>query len=518
MKKLFKYLFIGLFGVACLSSCNSDLLKTEPTDSMSGSTFMSDATKALVPLNGIYRSMYTPGWSTTGNTHQCFGISAYNLMAEVMGDDFIMGAQGSGWFWFDAAYNVKGRYTSSSWRSYDLWMAYYTWIANANYIIAAEETMEGSSEDVAYVIGQAYAIRAYSYFMLAQSFARNYNYGSDPCVPIYNEPTATTTTGQPRAKVSEVYAQIDADINKACELLAKSPAQQHPSHISYAVALGLKSRIALVEEKWDDALNAAKAAIAASGKSIVDVPSFMGCNSVDAKNVMWGAQIVSDQASMYASFYAHMSVDISYGQRAPKQISPWLYNKMAANDARRAWWDPNDATYSTGGYIQKKFDFSNLQTWEGDYVWMRVEEMYLNAAEAACHKGDDATAKQYLNALMAKRVPGYETMKTGNALATITTDETNSLLEEILIQRRIELWGEDGRIYTIRRLHQGFERTSANGWPSGLLIPTHAAAAKDPASYLWVLTIPQAEFDGNENMNPEPYPKGDQNPIGDYPE
>ena len=514
MKKIFKYLFIGMFGVACLTSCNSELLETEPTDSMSGSTFMSDATKALVPLNGIYRSMYSAGWSTTGNTHQCFGISAYNLMAEVMGDDFIMGAQGSGWFWFDAAYNVKTRYTSSTWRSYDLWMAYYTWIANANYIIAAEETMAGSSEDVGYVMGQAYAIRAYSYFMLAQSFARNYNYGSDPCVPIYNEPTMTTTTGQPRSTVSEVYAQIDSDIEKAVSYLAKSPAQRHPSHISYAVALGIKSRIKLVEEKWDDALNAATAAIAASGKKITPVANFMGNNSVDQGNVMWGAQIVSDQAGMYASLMAHMSVDVAYGQRAPKQISTWLYDKMSPTDTRLAWWDPTDEVYSTGGYIQKKFDFSNLQTWEADYIWMRVEEMYLNAAEAACHKGDDATAKQYLMSLMSVRDANYSTNKTGNTLSTITTNETGSLLEEILVQRRIELWGEDGRIYTIRRLHQGFERPAAYGWPSGLLIPTHAAAAKDPASYLWVLTIPQAEFDGNENMDASK----DQNPTGDYPE
>ena len=519
MKKLFKYFFIGIFGVLCLSSCNSELLETEPTDSMSGSTFMSDATKALVPLNGIYRSMYTPGWSTTGNTHQCFGISAYNLMAEVMGDDFIMGAQGSGWFWFDAAYNVKGRYTAGSWRSYDLWMAYYTWIANANYIIAAEETMGGSSEDVAYVIGQAYGIRAYSYFMLAQSFARGYNYPNDPCVPIYNEPTMTTTTGQPRETVAKVYEQIDNDINKAVELLAKSPAQQHPSHLSYAVALGLKSRIALVEEKWGEALDAAQKAIAASGKRIIPVSSFMGDNSVDQGNVMWGAQIVSDQAGMYASFMAHMSTDVAYGQRAPKQISTWLYDKMSPTDTRRAWWDPTDETFSTGGYIQRKFDFSNLQTWEADYIWMRVEEMYLNAAEAACHAGNDALAKQYLMELMSVRDANYDTNKTGNSIHTITTDETGgtSLLEEILIQRRIELWGEDGRIYTIRRLHQGFERTTAYGWPSGLLIPTHAAAVKDPASYAWVLTIPQAEFDGNENMKADEYPKGDQNPIGDYP-
>ena len=515
MKKIFKYLFIGLFGVACLTSCNSELLETEPTDAMSGSTFMSDATKALIPLNGIYRSMYTAGWSTTGNTHQCFGISAYNLMGEVMGDDFIMGAQGSGWFWFDAAYNVKGRFTSSAWRSYDLWMAYYTWIANANYIIAAEETMEGSSEDVGYVIGQAYAIRAYSYFMLAQTFARNYNFSSDPCVPIYNEPTMTSTTGKPRETVAKVYEQIDSDIDHAIELLSKSKAQRHPSHMSYAVAQGLKSRICLVEEKWDAALAAAKEAIATSGCRILPVNQWMGTNSVDAANVMWGAQIVSDQTGMYASFFAHMSQDIAYGQRAPKQISSWLYNKMSATDTRRAWWDPNDADYSSASaYIQHKFDFSDLQTWTGDYIWMRVEEMYLNAAEAACHKGDDATAKQYLMDLMSQRDPNYNTSKTGNALATITTESTGSLLDEILIQRRLELWGEDGRIYTIRRLHQGFVRTAANGWPSGLLIPTHAAAAADPNSYLWVLTIPQAEFDGNENMDINK----DQNPVGDYPE
>ena len=95
----------------------------------------------------------------------------------------------------------------------------------------------GLKEDVDYVIGQAYAIRAYSYFMLAQSYARNYNFQDDPCVPIYNEPTMTTTTGQPRASVKEVYAQIDSDINKAIELLANSPAQRHPSHMGYAVAL-----------------------------------------------------------------------------------------------------------------------------------------------------------------------------------------------------------------------------------------------------------------------------------------
>ena len=97
MKKTFKYIFVSLLGCATLSSCLASSLETAPTDSMSGSGLLANANAALVPLNGIYRSMYS-SWSPAGNTHHSFGISSYNLMADVMGKDFIQAAQGSGWF------------------------------------------------------------------------------------------------------------------------------------------------------------------------------------------------------------------------------------------------------------------------------------------------------------------------------------------------------------------------------------------------------------------------------------
>ena len=173
MKSIFKYTCLGLLaGSMLVTSCSKEQIETSPTQSMSGQGLLANANAALVTLNGIYREMYTAGWSTTGNTHQCFGITAYSLCADVMGEDHVMGAQGSGWFWFDACYNVKSRFNSGAWRSYDLWYAYYNWIANANYIIAAKESMGGAPSEVNYVIGQAYAIRAYSYFMLSQYFAR----------------------------------------------------------------------------------------------------------------------------------------------------------------------------------------------------------------------------------------------------------------------------------------------------------------------------------------------------------
>lgn len=220
---------------------------------------------------------------------------------------------------------------------------------------------------------------------------------------------------------------------------------------------------------------------------------------------MWGATIIADQVGMYASFFSHMDADMgAYGDTAPKIINAELYAKMNPTDGRLAWWD-------SSSLIQEKFKFSDYSTWMGDYIFMRVEEMYLNAAEAECRLGDEAAAKQDLMALMSKRDSRYSTNKTGTALGKTSSlsDETGSLLEEILIQRRIELWGEDGRMYTLKRLKQGFRRSEAQGWPSAALLSTRPT--DNPENYMWVLTIPQAEFDGNVNMSGDT----DQNPAGD---
>ena len=520
MNKFLKYTFLGCLTLGLATSCSDDQLETSPTDAVSGTTMQGSADAAMIAMNGIYRLLYTQGWSVVSNGTQASSISAHNLFADVEGDDCIMSAMGNGWFWYDAAYNTKSL-IGTNFRAYDLWNGYYMLLHNANYIIANEASMNENDADMKFVIGQAYGIRAYSYFMLAQNFARTYKgHESDPCVPIYTEPTVAGTQGKKRSTVQEVYTQIVADINKAVELLEagqSSTIKKSNEQFGLYTALGVKARVALVMEDWNTAAEASEAVINSGKYEIQDIDPttfvFNGknfCNTASSKNVIWGAAISSDQSGMYASFFTQMDADQGkYGASARKQINKELYNTMEKTDTRRCWWNPSDPNNGEGGYQQEKFKFSDGSQWLGDYVWMRIEEMYLTAAEAECMKGNDAAARQYLLTYMSHRDSKYTCDKTGTAMGKLTSDETGSLREEIIKQRRIELWGEFGRIYDIRRLRQGFRRTAAQGWPAALRLTNRPT--DNAESYMWVQPIPQKEFDGNASLDQ----KTDQNPLGD---
>ena len=512
MKSIYKFAFLGLLALGTMSSCSDDQLETSPTTSVDTGQLMRSTSKAIGALNGIYRFFYTTGY-TTGWQHEEFGITAFNHVADLEGEDMIQQAAGSGWFWYDYRFDVKGDYTHNYGRPYGTWNFFYTIIANATYLIAADATMEGDEKEKNYIVGQAYALRALGYFYLSQFYARNYiDHPTDPCVPIYTEPTVKGTKGKPRATTADVYKQIDSDIKAAIDKLkAAKTTRDSKSHLGLGEVYGLAARIALVEEKWQDAETYADNAIAEAGKegiAIAAVSNFLGLNKVDYKNVMWGMKIVSDQSTQYASFFNHMDADMGkYGARARIQVSKTLYALMGEKDERREWWNPNDKNNKTNGYQQEKFKFSNQATFEGDYILMRIEEMYLTKAEAQCMQGNDSGAIKTLMEVMKQRDSGYTCSKSGKELAVTTNPliKTGSLREEIIDQRRIELWGEFGRIFDLRRLHQGVYRSSDQGHPSSALVK----GIDNKDSYKWVLTIPQSEFDGNSALDPAK----DQNPM-----
>lgn len=168
MKKI-NCILLCLAACAGLSGCG-DLMETAPSNEVDKSLILKDVNAVKVAMNGVYSTMYNRIDFVTANAHQCFGNMAVTLCAEVMGDDMIQTAQGPGWFWKDYNYEARVRYTSKIWRSYFTWKYFYEIISNVNYILSVEHTAAGDENELKCVMAQAYAARAFAYFMLIQDY------------------------------------------------------------------------------------------------------------------------------------------------------------------------------------------------------------------------------------------------------------------------------------------------------------------------------------------------------------
>lgn len=516
MKKII-YIF-SLIGFLSFSSC-ADELNTEPTDKVSGSTIFADASSAETAINGVYRMLYVAGWSTQWRDENC-GQTAINLLGDLMAEDHLMKEQGQGWFYEDYRLNVHGDYSHKAGRSYSIWNFYYTIISNINYIIASETSMGGDPELKNSIVGQAYAMRAYAYFYLIQLYQQTYKgHETAPGVPLYTAPTVAGSEGSPRGTVQDVYTQINSDINKAVDLLGSlnDKKQTHISHVDYYVANGIKARICLVQHDYVNAASAAAEALKRPSLKVATVTELGGHNSTNVADVLWGMEIIADQTSGFASFFSHMDADAPgmYASKARQCISTGLYNLIPATDERKSAWfrgaipaDKEISASSYTSYCQTKFKMADYTTRTGDYLLMRAEEMILIKAEAECHQGQYDAARATIKELGNRRDSEFELRLANRTDANTYNSDTNAplqtLMDEILFQRRVELWGEVGRIFDLQRLGLGYNRTYENSNHTEKVSTKNTNAA----SPLFILPLPQSELDGNENIS-----SADQNPI-----
>jgi hypothetical protein len=119
-----------------------------------------------------------------------------------------------------------------------------------------------------------------------------------------------------------------------------------------------------------------------------------------------------------------------------------------------------------------------------DYLYMRVDEMYLLNAEACAKTSDDPGARTSLKALLSLRVPNtdYVDGLSGQALQ-----------DEIYLQTRIELWGEGKSYLAMKRNKATIVRGSNHLSFVGVPIPYN-----DPRL---TFSIPQSEIQNNPFIN-----------------
>ncbi|SIQ58739.1 RagB/SusD family nutrient uptake outer membrane protein [Pontibacter lucknowensis] len=491
MKNIVKKLAPLALAVLVLTGCEKEYLDTTPASAVPNEMVFGTTEGATVALNGIYRSM----WTSWDSRHDLFGPKSTDLSMDMMGNDVITPVRGYGWYVSDYNHSAYGTATNIS-RSGGSWRSYYRTINNANLLIQNVDGAAGTQARKDYIKGNALFLRAHSYFYLINLFQHTYKgHENAPGVPLYTEPT---TEGKGRGTVQEVYNQIIADLDAAEALLA-GQTKDHVSHINQKTVKGLQARVALQMENWERA--ATKANEARQGYTLMNAATYKAGFGAANSEWMWGLQIPNDQSTIYASFFSHMSNTAAgyAGLGSTKLITRELYEKMSATDVRKeivqAPTADNKGTYHN--YASLKFKLPITGSWAADYVMMRASEMYLIEAEALARLGRDGEAVAVLETLVKARDPQYA------APATSGTD----LIEEIIMQRRIELWGEGFSILDLKRLNRPIKRitgTAANGEHVAALILVTERSITDPQI---LYRIPQDELNNNKALS-----AGDQNP------
>ena len=503
--KNYKYLALVVF-LLTMGACKKDYLNTQPTDQISKVDAMATTTNLMAAVNGIHRSLYIQY-----SRQEEGGQGAVNLNMDYMGEDIVNTVS-------TTAYGVHKWIThrsASTANNSFIYAFYYRIIANANLILENVDNASGTVTEKNAIRGEALAYRAWAHFVLVQVFGKRYNFAggnTQAGIPIMISSEKALVPGKPRASVEEVYTQINTDIDAAiASFAAGTAARANKSHFNINVAKGLKARIALAQGKW--ALAAQNALEARTGLTLMTNAEYLaGFNDYTNQEWMWGSRQVEDQTTYFYSFFAYLGTFNSTANRTvPKRMNSLLYTQIAATDVRKQLWDPtgNATTFiafnqpagvvsgSTASFKQGKFRNAGT-TSVGDVVNMRVAEMMLIEAESRARLGllgsttETTAAQSVLFTLVKNRNPSY----------VLSTNTGTALINEIMIQRRIELWGEGFRFLDLKRLDLPLDRTGSNHTIalSGVL----SIPAGGPE---WQWAIPQDEIDANPAIGP-----GGQNP------
>lgn len=537
MKKITKFLLGMCLATTMLAT--SCIEETFPTSGATEYQVTSSDQSASAMLWGMH-AMLNISTFTLGDYHVDWGYGSMMHIRDVLTEDLPV---------YNSNYDQYQAWELNTALGQDyvwgqiIWNFYYRCILAANKLLGAipEETATDAQRGY---IGAAYAYRA----MLYLDLARMYEYlptdgtsmpnadGNDVTgltVPIVTEQTTEEESyNNPRAPRAEMAEFILSDLQKAEEnIVYLTESSRALPHLDVVHGLMARCYMWLAEdaqgnsdvEAYRKAQQYARQAIAESGLSPMTqdecLSTSKGFNDINCW--MWGAQLVKENdlvQSGILNWVSWMSPETTFGYSgaylAQSMLNVTLYDKIDNNDFRKRLWRAPaghpledkvdllpDTQNSVVEYAGVKFrpgegntDDLNLSTATA-YPLMRVEEMYFIEAEAAEHVAA-GTGKALLETFMNT----YRMADDAEEGYTYTCTNTD-VIDEIVFQKRIELWGEGLAFFDVKRLDMPVNRTSAN-----CKSQTRFVTSRRPA---WMnFCIVQTEPNSNQALvgynNPDP--------------
>lgn len=477
---------IALASAMTFTSCIDEV---EPTSNVSQNQLDGIVDKGQALIYAMPGFMVN--WNTTGaEWHGDFGYSSMMLIRDYMTGDMSMLEAGLN-------YNQWGNYSQIVYLKENYASVQRIWFYLNKQVQTCNKALEYYGEDAEDEFDKgaratALAFRALIYLDLARwyEFLPNNNtssvnrYGNNVLgltVPIVTEKTTEEEArNNPRATHEEMFRFILSDLDYA---------ENYISNASYGTILlpdiscvyGLKARLYMWNEDYVNAARYAQMAISASGCEPLNKEQWTnvnsGFNSLDNHSWMWGLKFEKENEAIQTgicNWTSMVSPEALYGYAfvgACPIVDASMYARISDTDFRKLSWVTPGVTNLTSEisfgvedyrkYYVMNFPYASIKFRPGfangddpnvgsatAVPVMRVEEMWFNYIESLAHTNPAQGKQELINFMKTYRDPNY----------TCTLSGMDEIIEEIVFQKRVELWGEGQTLFDIKRLNYSVTR------------------------------------------------------------
>jgi len=380
------------------------------------------------------------------------------------------------------------------------WQGIYANVNAANLIIKYVPNIQFNSEaNKNYVLAQAYAMRAYLYFVLARTWGD---------VPLWSEPVegySAETTQKTKTPVADIFDFIKTDLEKSIELFPNLSFPDGKNRWNKASAYALKADVYLWTGKrlnggdadFNIAVSACEEVEKADVGLLENFPDIFKYNNKQNKEILMSVGFKELEGAANNYFY-NMYSGINAGTLDPVTgeligttsggvvwtVTELVRNQFSADDTRKdaSFLELPNPTYYPPVIVKGRgVLISGVRYYTSDIIIYRFADVLLMKAEAKNALGQDPSTEMNKIRLRAYG-PNYSAHEFVDG-----SKEDND--EAILKERLLELVFEGKRWWDLVRFDKAFD-----------LVPS--LAGKDSYMLLWPIPLETLSLEPNVTQNP----------------
>lgn len=347
----------------------------------------------------------------------------------------------------------------------DFWNDSYALIYQSNAILEGLQKGSLPMEEKKPFMGETYFLRGYLHFYLTQLFGE---------IPYIDSSDYTQNSTPSREPLPEVYERIKQDLLQAKDLLPASDASGEHIRATKGAAHALLAKLYVYTRKWEQAEKQCTAVLESG--NYVWQPNLDQVFLKESPAIIWqlkpefeGAATKEGETFIFENgpppLYALTNGFVSGFESGDQRKDIWT---RGISDGTNTWYHP--FKYKQNTALGSSSEYSIL---------FRLAEVYLIRAEAFIRLGNLEAAKIDI-----------DTIRQRAGLDGTKANSVDALLEELVMQRKYELFTEGGhRWFDLKRLQLANEvlgPVKPNWNPTDVLLP-----------------LPQQELILNPNLQPQ---------------